>query len=147
MQYEDGTHTVLQVQQARHLFVCSFSSNSNSLIVIKLLATKSLPQDALHRTTVVDTYDILPPLHCNLHNYRLLCTTLVTCITSLSTFKTYFLCLFFCQYTRWYSCSGFGIRWTSSRVGSTLTYRLAPQLYHSFPAESCSHQYSTCFCQ
>jgi hypothetical protein len=52
----------LQVLQARHLFACSFSSNSNSLKVIELLATKSLPEDSLYSTSVVDTYDILPPL-------------------------------------------------------------------------------------
>ena len=53
---------VLQVLQARHLFASSFSSDSNSLKVIELLATKSLPEDSLYSTAVVDTYDILPPL-------------------------------------------------------------------------------------
>jgi hypothetical protein len=54
---------VPQVLQARHLFACSSSSNSNNLKVIELLVTKSLPEDSLYSTTVVDTYDILPWLH------------------------------------------------------------------------------------
>jgi hypothetical protein len=54
---------VLQVLQARHLFACSFSIDSNSLKVIELLATKSLSEDSLYCTAVVDTYDILPQLH------------------------------------------------------------------------------------
>ena len=54
---------VLQVLQARHLFASSFSSDSNSHKVIELLATKSLPEDSLYSTAVVDTYDILPLLH------------------------------------------------------------------------------------
>jgi hypothetical protein len=37
------------------------SSDSNSLKVIQLLATKFLPEDSLYSTTVVDTFDILPP--------------------------------------------------------------------------------------
>jgi hypothetical protein len=56
---------VLQVLQARHLFVYSFTSDSNSLKVIELLATKSLTEDLLYSTAVVDTYNILPPLHNN----------------------------------------------------------------------------------
>jgi hypothetical protein len=46
---------VQQVQQARHLFASTFSSDSNSLKVIGLLATKSLPEDSLYSTAVVDT--------------------------------------------------------------------------------------------
>jgi hypothetical protein len=57
---------VLPVLQARHLFASSFSSYSNSLKVIELLATKSLPEDSLYSTAVVDTYNILPPLQ---HRY------------------------------------------------------------------------------
>jgi hypothetical protein len=56
---------VLQVLQARHLFAISLSSDSNSLKVIELLATESLPEDSLDSMAVVDTYDILPPLHYN----------------------------------------------------------------------------------
>jgi len=56
---------VLQVLQARHLFACSLSSDSNRIEVIKLLATKSLHEDSLYSTAVVDTYDILSPLHYN----------------------------------------------------------------------------------
>jgi hypothetical protein len=40
-----------------------FSSDSNSLKVIELLATKSLPEDSVCSTAVVDTYDNLHPLH------------------------------------------------------------------------------------
>jgi hypothetical protein len=53
---------VLQVLQAHHLFACSFSSDSNSLKVIELLATKSLPEDSLYSMVVVYPYNILHTL-------------------------------------------------------------------------------------